>query len=645
MVIDGSRQSPAPRRRKSPSLAGRLPNLIARVPLRSLLTAAVCGALAVTSSLVSSSLFAPTPAAALAPASAATPSSLPSSSASSGSRFVTVTCADVGALHLILTPAATPAPATALPSGVSLRTAYQATDSRTAALVTGGQRGEVSCGQVLVSGVQFSALSSGPAPAGVVAADRFDGFIAVSLVISTQQHPLTPLAVPDAGSPFPFAAQLQAYLATRSGHVSVSVFDATSGATYSFNPGTRYVTASIVKVAILGTVLRQAQDAHRALTSAEGSLATSMIEQSDNNAATALWNDAGQGPGVGSFMSKVPMPSTTPGSNGYWGLTATNAPDQVRLVRTVAYPNEVLSNASRGYEESLMRAVTPSQKWGVSGGVPASATVALKNGWLPRSDGWEINSIGHISSATRNYVIAVLTSGDPSMSYGITTVQNVSSMAWQHLERGSPIGSLDAVATGPDRVAASGWAIDPDTKAAIIVQMYIDRRANALAWANRPRPDVGAAYPAYGPNHGYTMTMSTTPGPHTVCLFAINTGPGASKLLGCRAVTVPSPNDPIGSLDAVSAGTGRVTARGWAIDPNSRAAIIVQMYIDRRANALAWANRPRPDVGAAYPAYGPNHGYTMTMSTTPGPHTVCLFAINTGPGASKLLGCRAVAVP
>jgi beta-lactamase class A len=644
MVIDAGSESPTPRRKRSARLVG-LPSKPGRgVRLHSLLTAALSGALVVTSSLFTTSLFAITPAAALPSISPSAPSALPgSTSAPSGSRIVTVTCADVGALRVILNPAETPAPESPLPAGVSLRTAYRATDSRTAAPVSGGQRGDVSCGQVPVNGVQFGALSNGPAPAGVVATDRFDGFIAISLVISTQQ-PLTPLAVPGEGTPFPFAAELQAYLATRSGRVSVAVFDATSGATYSYNAGTQYVTASIVKVAILGTLLRQAQDAHRSLTSTESSLATSMIEQSDNNAATALWNDVGQGPGVGAFMSKVGMPSTTPGSDGYWGLTSTNAPDQVRLVRTVAYPNAVLSNASRAYEESLMRSVTPSQKWGVSGGVPASATVALKNGWLPRTDGWEINSIGHVSSTTRDYVIAVLTSGDPSMSYGITTVENVSAMAWQNLERGSPFGSVDAVTTAPDRVSAGGWAIDPDTSAPIMVQMYIDGGANALTWANQPRPDVGAAYPSYGPNHGYDLTMATTPGRHTVCLYAINTGPGSNRLLGCRAVTLASSN-PFGAIDALTTGPGKVTAAGWAIDPDTSAPIIVQMYIDSRANALTWANLPRPDVGAAYPLYGPNHGYSLTMATTPGPHTVCLYGINTGPGTSSGLGCRAATVP
>jgi beta-lactamase class A len=393
--------------------------------------------------VVSAALVVPASSFAFSPA-VAEASDLPSASPVSG--IVTVTCAGVGDLHVVLSADSLPAPATPLPSGVSLRTAYRATDSRTAATISGGERGDISCGEVPVNGVQFSALSNGPAATGVDAGDLFDGTVTISLVTSepsllttaprllTAAPPLlAAAAVPGAGAPFPFAGALQSYVASRSGRVSVAVFDATTGATYSYNAGTQHVTASIVKVAILGTLLRQAQDAHRALTSTERSVATLMITQSDNNAATTLWNEVGQGPGVKAFMNLVGMPSTTPGTDGLWGLTSTNAPDQVRLVRTVAYPNAVLADSSRAYMESLMRAVTPSQKWGVSAGVAAGTSVALKNGWLPRTDGWVINSIGHIRGGSRDYVVAVLQSGDPTMSYGITTAQQISGMVWLRL--------------------------------------------------------------------------------------------------------------------------------------------------------------------------------------------------------------------
>jgi hypothetical protein len=204
-----------------------------------------------------------------------------------------------------------------------------------------------------------------------------------------------------------------------------------------------------------------------------------------------------------------------------------------------------------------------------------------------------------------------------------------------------PHGMVDSATTAPGAVTARGWAIDPDTSGPIMVQMYVDGRANALTWASQPRPDVGAVFPAAGPSHGYTLTMPAAAGAHTVCLYGINTGPGISRQIGCRTVTVPS-HDPFGVIDAVTSGVGQVTARGWAIDPDTSGPIMVQMYVDGRANALTWASQPRPDVGAVFPAAGPSHGYTLTMPATAGAHTVCLYGINTGPGISRQLGCRAV---
>jgi hypothetical protein len=80
-----------------------------------------------------------------------------------------------------------------------------------------------------------------------------------------------------------------------------------------------------------------------------------------------------------------------------------------------------------------MEDVTPSQRWGVSGGVPANVTVALKNGWLPlrgNSD-WQVNSVGWIHGSGRDYLMAVLSAGNPSEQYGIDTIGQLAAMAWQ----------------------------------------------------------------------------------------------------------------------------------------------------------------------------------------------------------------------
>ena len=76
-----------------------------------------------------------------------------------------------------------------------------------------------------------------------------------------------------------------------------------------------------------------------------------------------------------------------------------------------------------------MEHVTPSQAWGVSAGTAPGTTVALKNGWLPVGSGWTVNSIGWVSGYGRNYLIAVTTSGDPGMSYGIDSISMIATAA------------------------------------------------------------------------------------------------------------------------------------------------------------------------------------------------------------------------
>jgi hypothetical protein len=158
-----------------------------------------------------------------------------------------------------------------------------------------------------------------------------------------------------------------------------------------------------------------------------------MIVYSDDGAAVALWDEVGGASAVAGFNQLAGLTETVPGPGERWGLTTTTAADQVRLLRTVAYPNAVLGDAQRGYLENLMANVIPEQAWGVSGGVAPDASVALKNGWLSTGDGWAVNSIGHVVGDGHDYLIAVLTSANSSMGYGIETIEGVSERVWSNM--------------------------------------------------------------------------------------------------------------------------------------------------------------------------------------------------------------------
>jgi hypothetical protein len=82
-----------------------------------------------------------------------------------------------------------------------------------------------------------------------------------------------------------------------------------------------------------------------------------------------------------------------------------------------------------------MENITSSESWGINGGVPSGVTVALKNGWLPLTGetNWQVNSVGWIDGDGRDYILAVLTMGNPTEQYGIETINNISTLLWNQL--------------------------------------------------------------------------------------------------------------------------------------------------------------------------------------------------------------------
>jgi hypothetical protein len=231
--------------------------------------------------------------------------------------------------------------------------------------------------------------------------------------------------------------------------VTAAVYDAHTGRTWIYHKGVLEYTASIVKVQILGAALREAQAKGRALPAAQAALVPPMIEASDNQAATTLLADVGGARAVALFDRAAGMAQTTPSALALipgtqlpgWGLTTTTALDQVRLVRLFAYHNSLLSAYNRDYALNFMERIENGQNWGVGCGVTPGTTVALKNGWLPFTSAlrlaspntWQVNSIGWIRGHGRDYVLAVLTRGNPSEAYGIGTIQAIARRIYSDL--------------------------------------------------------------------------------------------------------------------------------------------------------------------------------------------------------------------
>jgi beta-lactamase class A len=223
----------------------------------------------------------------------------------------------------------------------------------------------------------------------------------------------------------------------RSGSIAIRVEDARTGVECRYNEGRRSHSASVVKATILAALLYWRQHTHTSLTSTEKHEATLMIEYSDNDAATYLWNDVGHAR-LNQFIKAATMTETELNPGGYWGLSEITARDELQLTRLLTEHNSVLTDSSRAYELNLMNHVVSYERWGVPAGAPSGLTVYVKNGWLNDPVLWVINSIGAIEGHGRDYKMAILTYGNPSEQYGINTVQAIAEAANRDLNAGLP---------------------------------------------------------------------------------------------------------------------------------------------------------------------------------------------------------------
>jgi Beta-lactamase enzyme family len=231
------------------------------------------------------------------------------------------------------------------------------------------------------------------------------------------------------------AHDIDVKLAGRQSSVGLEMVDHQTGITCTYHASAHFIAASAIKVTILAALLLKCQEEDRNLTASEAHLAWLMITQSDNAAATALWNDVGYA-GMQHFLNVAGMRQTK--LNPAWGLTLLTAHDETRLLHLLSAPKKVLTQAHRIYVRRLMASVIPAQRWGVSAGAPKSVTVHLKNGWLPYPGTlWEINSIGIFTSPHRVYLMSVLTYNNPTMAYGIETIEGAAEAMNHDLNPGS----------------------------------------------------------------------------------------------------------------------------------------------------------------------------------------------------------------
>ncbi len=201
----------------------------------------------------------------------------------------------------------------------------------------------------------------------------------------------------------------------------------------------------------------------------------------------------------------------------------------------------------------------------------------------------------------------------------------------------NPRTAIVSLAQSSNGVTVTGWAVDPDTSAAVSVTVIADGTARTSVKAN----GAGGIHPG----HMFTRNVALTDGTHTICLRAANlsfgSGPTASM---CKSIKLSF--QPFGKFESVgrASGSSAVVATGWAIDPNTSGPINVQVRVDSAAPVSGRAAINRPDLATSHPGAGTAHGFSVRAPANAGEHQVCVRAVNvpTSTGTTVALGCRTI---
>lgn len=230
------------------------------------------------------------------------------------------------------------------------------------------------------------------------------------------------LTAPSRGTPS-FASfdalspSLAAYLAGFGDRVGAVLYDETRQQYYTYNPDVQFTVASSVKVPIMLTLLAMIEGQGRDLSDGEMYLLTTMIENSDNDSAQALWEEIGGVDTVSSFLRGAGIAGFS-GNLDAWGYSTISPRAMVQLL-SLLHDGKILTPQHRALALSLMENIESDQQIGVGDTAPDGATVAMKDGWVSGPDGlWVMNTSGIVTVGGRTYIVSVYTQDNNSLDDG-----------------------------------------------------------------------------------------------------------------------------------------------------------------------------------------------------------------------------------
>jgi beta-lactamase class A len=202
------------------------------------------------------------------------------------------------------------------------------------------------------------------------------------------------------------------------------VYDVTHHRYFTYGTEGQFTVASSIKVPILLTFLNMLEQQGRNATDDEQDLMMTMIENSNNDSASALYNEVGGGDGVTAYLQQIGVSGLSINSDA-WGWSQISPSTMVSLL-TLLNAGTILTPQDRTLVLNLMENVEADQQIGVGDTAPSGATVALKDGWVTGPDDlWAVNSSGIVTTQGETYIIAAYTQGQPSLEAGQNAIRQI----------------------------------------------------------------------------------------------------------------------------------------------------------------------------------------------------------------------------
>lgn len=270
-------------------------------------------------------------------------------------------------------------------------------------------------------------VAAQPEPASPGSSAAADPATARPAPSSAEPPDLAPASV----SPAALSTRLSALFGPGDSY-SVAGVNLSTGRSISAGAAAGMTEASVIKLDILQAALYQSQQGN----SFDQGEAELMMDNSDNVAADQVFDEIGGNPGLQSYNDRLGLVDTSLDPDGSWGLSTTAAMDQITLLKALVSGSSPLTLASRQDALSLMGDVEADQDWGVSTPADAATTSKLKNGWLSvdGDDGrWAVNSVGVITAAGDQLVLAVLSQHQPDYQSGVDRVEAAARLLAQTL--------------------------------------------------------------------------------------------------------------------------------------------------------------------------------------------------------------------